>query len=222
MVGAGILTALALVLLVNGLDAWAARRVTRPARQAQTGPGAAPPRRRSTASRPAGTLTVTALIPACNEELHLPATLISLQRQTRPPTAVWVIADNCTDATAEVARGQRGRASTTTVDNHHRKAGGLNQMLARLLPTMGPLDVVLVMDADTIMVDDFLERAVAELEALPGARRGRRRVLRRRRRRDCWATCSATSTGATPGTSPAARGGSSCSPGRRRCSGPMR
>ena len=40
-------------------------------------------------------------------------------------------------------------------------------MLARLLPTMGPLDVVLVMDADTIMVDEFLERAIAELEALP-------------------------------------------------------
>ena len=91
---------------------------------------------------------------------------MSLQRQTRPPAAVWVIADNCTDATADVARAN-GANVYTTVDNQHRKAGGLNQMLARLLPTMGPLDVVLVMDADTIMVDEFLERAMAELEALP-------------------------------------------------------
>ena len=79
---------------------------------------------------------MTALIPAHNEELRLPATLLSLQRQTRPPAAVWVIADNCTDATADVARAN-GANVYTTVDNHHRKAGGLNQMLARLLPTHG-------------------------------------------------------------------------------------
>ena len=34
-------------------------------------------------------------------------------------------------------------------------------------PRLGPLDAVLVMDADTVMVDDFLERAVAEFDALP-------------------------------------------------------
>ena len=32
---------------------------------------------------------------------------------------------------------------------------------------MGPLDAVLVMDADTVMVDDFLERAAMEFDALP-------------------------------------------------------
>jgi cellulose synthase/poly-beta-1,6-N-acetylglucosamine synthase-like glycosyltransferase len=165
MVGAGVLTAVALALLVNGLDAWAARRVTRPARKARQ-IRERPLRAEVTAARPAGTFTVTALIPACNEELHLPATLESLRCQTRPPAAVWVIADNCTDATAEVARAG-GAEVYETVENSHRKAGGLNQLLARLLPTMGPLDVILVMDADTIMVEDFLERAVAELEATP-------------------------------------------------------
>ena len=109
---------------------------------------------------------MTVLIPARNEELHIAATLESLRRQTVPPTAVWVIADNCTDATAEVARAH-GADVYTTVENRHRKAGGLNQLLARLLPTLGPFDAVLVMDADTVMVDDFLERAVAEFDALP-------------------------------------------------------
>ena len=109
---------------------------------------------------------MTVLIPARNEELHLAATLASLRRQTVAPTAVWVIADNCTDATADVARAN-GAEVYTTVENRHRKAGGLNQLLARLLPTLGPFDAVLVMDADTVMVDDFLERAVAEFDALP-------------------------------------------------------
>jgi biofilm PGA synthesis N-glycosyltransferase PgaC len=65
---------------------------------------------------------VTALIPARNEEFHIAATLESLRRQTLPPTAVWVIADNCTDATADVAHAY-GADVFTTVQNHHRKAG---------------------------------------------------------------------------------------------------
>jgi cellulose synthase/poly-beta-1,6-N-acetylglucosamine synthase-like glycosyltransferase len=154
-----------LVLLVFGLDAWAAKRVTDPARRA--GDAATRPlRSEATMSRPSGLISVTALIPARNEELHIAATLQSLGRQTVPPTKVWVIADNCTDATAEVARAN-GADVFTTIDNHHRKAGGLNQLLAQLLPTFGPLDAVLVMDADTVMADDFLERATAELDALP-------------------------------------------------------
>jgi hypothetical protein len=77
-----------------------------------------------------------------------------------------VIADNCTDKTPELAAAL-GASVYTTVDNRHRKAGGLNQMLVRLLPGMGPLDAVLVMDADTIMVSDFIERAAAELRSAP-------------------------------------------------------
>jgi cellulose synthase/poly-beta-1,6-N-acetylglucosamine synthase-like glycosyltransferase len=165
MVLAGLLTVLALVLLVYGVDGWAARRVTRHARgsrQAQQ----RPLREEATPASWSGPLGVTALIPANNEEAHLPGTLTSLQRQTVPPTAVWVIADNCTDRTEDVARAH-GAHVYTTVDNHHRKAGGLNQLLERLLPTMGPHDVVLVMDADTVMVDGFLERALDEFHAEP-------------------------------------------------------
>jgi cellulose synthase/poly-beta-1,6-N-acetylglucosamine synthase-like glycosyltransferase len=165
LVLAGLLTAVASVLLVQGLDAWAARRVTEPARR----PGDAigrPLRSEATRTRPPGAITVTALIPARNEALHIGATLDSLRTQTTPPDHVWVIADNCTDDTAEVAAAH-GADLFTTVENRYRKAGGLNQLLAKLLPTMGPFDTVLVMDADTVMVDDFLERAVAEFDANP-------------------------------------------------------
>ena len=164
LVVAGLVTALAFVLLVVGLDAWAAKRMTDPAHR--SGDAAARPlRSEATRSRPSGPVSVTALIPARDEQLHIPATLVSLRQQTVPPTAVWVIADNCTDATAEVARAH-GANVYTTVENRHAKAGGLNQLLARLLPTCGPSDVVLVMDADTVMVDDFLERAQNEFAAL--------------------------------------------------------
>ena len=165
LIAAGLLTALASVVLVIGLDAWAAKRVThRPHRARDV--ASRPLRSEATITRPTGPVSVTALIPARNEELHIGATLESLRRQTVPPVAVWVIADNCTDATADVARSQ-GAEVYTTVDNHHRKAGGLNQLLARLLPDSGPTDAVLVMDADTVMVDDFLERAAAEFADVP-------------------------------------------------------
>jgi cellulose synthase/poly-beta-1,6-N-acetylglucosamine synthase-like glycosyltransferase len=166
MVVAGVLAAVALALLVHGVDAWATRRVTDPAQ----GPAQAarrPLRSQATSRRRAGPFSVTALIPARDEEVHLPATLSALYGQTRPPEAVWVIADNCTDRTEEIARAL-GASVHVTVDNHDRKAGGLNQVLAGLLPAMGAHDLVLVMDADTVMVSDFIERAACELHALPG------------------------------------------------------
>jgi cellulose synthase/poly-beta-1,6-N-acetylglucosamine synthase-like glycosyltransferase len=165
LVVAGVLTAVAFALVAVGLDAWAAKRVVEPARRPSEAIGR-PLRSEATRTRPPGSITVTALIPARNEAAHIADTLMSLRRQTMPPTSVWVIADNCTDDTAEVAAAQ-GANVYTTVDNRDRKAGGLNQLLAKLLPTMGPLDTVLVMDADTVMVDDFIERAVAEFDASP-------------------------------------------------------
>lgn len=164
LIAAGLLTTLGFVLLVHGLDAWASRRVTEPARRPDDAIGR-PLRDVGIHVETAGPIVVTALIPARNEALHIPATLASLRHQTMPPNAIWVIADNCTDDTAEIA-ASHGANVFTTVDNQHRKAGGLNQLLARLLPTMGALDAVLVMDADTVMVDDFLERAVHELESV--------------------------------------------------------
>ena len=107
LVVAGLVTVVALVALVWGLDAWAAKRVTDPARRSCDAVGDRCGLRRQSTGQ-SGRVSVTALIPARNEALHIAATLESLRRQTVPPTAVWVIADNCTDDTAEVARRPRG------------------------------------------------------------------------------------------------------------------
>lgn len=109
---------------------------------------------------------VTAVIPAHNEAATLPATLEALGRQTRPPDRVMVVADNCTDDTVDVAMAN-GAEVFETVDNTDRKAGALNQVLARVLPTLTQSDVVLVMDADTSLSSDYVQAAVAMFERFP-------------------------------------------------------
>ncbi len=112
----------------------------------------------------AGPVTVTILIPAHNEEASLAQTVGSLVAQTRPPERIIVVADNCTDSTVEVAR-RVGVEVVESVDNTHKKAGALNQVLRRLLPTLGDNDAVMIVDADTRLDDGFLEAAVARLTA---------------------------------------------------------
>ena len=105
---------------------------------------------------------LTVLVPAHNEEDCIEQTLTSLKQQHRAPDRVIVIADNCTDATVSIAR-DNGADVYETVNNTEKKAGGLNQALSRVLPTTSSNDVVLVMDADTIMVPEFIEVALTRM-----------------------------------------------------------
>lgn len=110
----------------------------------------------------AGPVTITVLIPAHNEESCISETLASLLSQSLPPARVVVVADNCTDATVRLAR-EAGVDVLETVDNAHKKAGGLNQALAQILPGQGDNDCVMVMDADTQLDDGFLAAAARRL-----------------------------------------------------------
>jgi poly-beta-1,6-N-acetyl-D-glucosamine synthase len=110
----------------------------------------------------AGPVTVTVLIPAHNEERSLPATLESLFAQSHRPERVVVVADNCTDRTAPIAEAA-GAEVFVTVDNTGKKAGGLNQALAQILPGQGDNDLLMVMDADTTLDDGFLSEAVRRM-----------------------------------------------------------
>jgi cellulose synthase/poly-beta-1,6-N-acetylglucosamine synthase-like glycosyltransferase len=113
----------------------------------------------ATRGRYDGPVTVTVLVPAHNEEAHLPRALGALFGQTHVPDRVLVVADNCTDRTQEVARAA-GAEVVATRGNTEKKAGALNQVLADLLPRLGPNDAVMVMDADTELEPDFLATAV--------------------------------------------------------------
>ncbi|MBL0746382.1 glycosyltransferase [Nocardioides baculatus] len=110
----------------------------------------------------AGPVTITVLIPAHNEEGCIAETLKSLQSQSLPPARIIVVADNCTDATVRIAY-DAGVEVFETVDNAHKKAGGLNQALAEVLPGQGDNDCVMVMDADTTLDAGFLAGAARRL-----------------------------------------------------------
>ena len=111
-------------------------------------------------------LRLTVLLPAHDEELTIASALASLWGQTRPPDRVVVVADNCTDRTADVAI-ENGADVFTTIANTEKKAGALNQAFAELFHDMDAHDVAMVMDADSTIVPEFLHTAMARLEADP-------------------------------------------------------
>jgi biofilm PGA synthesis N-glycosyltransferase PgaC len=115
---------------------------------------------------------VTALLPAHNEQANLGAAIASLTGQTEPPARIVVIADNCTDDTELIATGL-GVEVLRTRDNPHKKAGGLNQALDALLPGMDDDELVLVMDADSLLDPTFLEEARRTLGPAVGSVRGK-------------------------------------------------
>lgn len=103
------------------------------------------------------------LIPAHNEESSIAASVASVAPQV---DRVIVISDNSTDETQERAR-QAGATAWATEGNVHRKAGALNQALARLADTLTADDLVLVMDADTVLNPDWTQHASAVLHNRP-------------------------------------------------------
>lgn len=60
-------------------------------------------------------LRLTVLVPAHNETLTIATTLKSLSGQTRPPDRLVVVADNCDDDTADIARRNGQRSSRSAI-----------------------------------------------------------------------------------------------------------
>ena len=87
-----------------------------------------------------------------------------------------VVADNCCDRTEAVA-GAAGAEVFRTVDNAHKKAGALNQALGVMLPGLDDDDLVLVMDADSLLDSGFLEAARAKLDGSSPPHQRHRREL---------------------------------------------
>ncbi len=107
----------------------------------------------------AGPVTVTVLIPAHDEAASIAATLDSLAAQEPAPDRVVVVADNCSDDTGSIARSH-GAEVFVTVGNTEKKAGALNQALHGLLGGLGDNDLVMCMDADTVLDEGFLAAGV--------------------------------------------------------------
>lgn len=99
---------------------------------------------------------IVAVIPAHNESDAIEAAVNSVSSQV---DQVWVLCDNCTDDTADIAK-QSGALVYETVDNHHKKAGALNQLLPVLLLALSNEDRIFIMDADSRVVPGFIQQAL--------------------------------------------------------------
>lgn len=124
-------------------------------------------RRRSAALAATPSLRVAVVIPAHDEAGLITRVLETLQQQTYPQslTRIVVVADNCTDSTADVAAGAGAevmvRADTARVG----KGEALRWAFGRLLAGDPLLDAVVVVDADSVADPDLLARLVAMAQA---------------------------------------------------------
>lgn len=95
------------------------------------------------------------LIAARNEEAVLPQLLASIAAQDYPAELIstFVVADNCTDSTAAVARA----GGATVYERHNTRLIGKGYALAELLEqTPDAFDAYLVFDADNLLAPDYI------------------------------------------------------------------
>lgn len=108
-------------------------------------------------------MSVSVIIPACNAESSLAASLDSVLAQTFAPYEVFVINDGSTDRTAEIARGYGDRIIYREQEN----AGQGAARNVGLAEATG--DYIAFLDADDYWKPGFLEATVSFLEDHPEA-----------------------------------------------------
>lgn len=107
------------------------------------------------------------VIPAHDEEADIGATVVSCQALTYEPAAfqVFVIADNCSDGTAQAARD----AGAVVVERHNLERRSKGFALQDFFENLGRrdaddrFDAVVVIDADTLVDPDLLDKFAAEI-----------------------------------------------------------
>ena len=102
------------------------------------------------------------LIAARNEEAVLPYLLQSIAAQDYTPELIttFVVADNCTDSTARIAREQGAVVYERFSKTHIGKGYALAHLLERIRRDYGPdrFDAYLIFDADNVLAPDYLRQ----------------------------------------------------------------
>src|SRR5664280_168722 len=113
--------------------------------------------------RPGRVPPVVMLIPAYNEEQSIERTVRAAVAQDYPVRVV-VLANNCTDLTAEAARAVPGVTVIELPTEPHKKAGSLNHGYFRYRQEA---DYFVCIDADTILPPDSVRLWVGQMEREP-------------------------------------------------------
>ena len=98
------------------------------------------------------------LVPAHNEELLLPRLLENLQQITYPLNLfeVFVVADNCSDTTATVARSYGATVFERQDPTQRGKGYALRWLLERISTSSQEYDAYIFLDADSVVSPNFL------------------------------------------------------------------
>lgn len=106
-------------------------------------------------------------IPAHNEAALIGRLLASLRELDYPEDRfqVYVVADNCTDGTASLARSMGARVHERFDDSLQGKGFALRWLLERIRADEQRHDAFVVLDADSVVAPNFLRRMDARLEA---------------------------------------------------------
>lgn len=114
------------------------------------------PERRDTAGTGAPRLRTAVLVPAHNEAAGIAAALQSMREQLAPGDRLIVVADNCSDATAEVARAAGAEVAERSNLELRGKGYALDHGIRFL--EAAPPEIVLIVDADCKLHPGSLDR----------------------------------------------------------------
>lgn len=103
--------------------------------------------------------TYAMIVAAHNEEIVIGKLIESMQKQNYPKELydIYVIADNCTDKTAEIARKYGVTVCERNVDDKRGKGYALEWMFAKLFKMDKKYDAICIFDADNLVHEDFLK-----------------------------------------------------------------
>lgn len=102
----------------------------------------------------------TILIPAHNESIGITETLLSIRSQLTPNIKVLVVADNCNDDTAAVARSHEVEVIERFHETKRGKGFALDYGIQHLISN--PPEVVLILDADCVLGENAISTLVDE------------------------------------------------------------
>ena len=116
------------------------------------------------AYQPARTRRFNIVIPAHNEELHLPRLLDSATAQEYPPDRfqVTVIADNCTDGTVTVCGGRDVTLLERQDPTRRSKGYAIGWALERM--PLDKFDAIVIVDGDSRIATDFLRHLNLQMD----------------------------------------------------------